>query len=161
MKRFVSVIAFAVVTATFQSLLTPSTKVLAACGPGVSGTCTAGVDPVTGVPGVSVDNCCPGYYAYRKTALALTCYCRRSNDSLQSFLNVANGVLMPASVVLGIFIIILAGYKILTSQGNPQELQIGKENLTSGIIGLIFVLMAVSVLRVIIKALITGDTNPF
>jgi len=69
--------------------------------------------------------------------------------------------MIPLTIIVGLFIIVLAGYKILTSQGNPQELQTGKDNLTSAIIGLIFVLMAVSILRVIIKALITGNADPF
>ncbi|MBU1970420.1 hypothetical protein KJ605_01445 [Patescibacteria group bacterium] len=75
--------------------------------------------------------------------------------------SIINGIVLPLAVILGLFLIVLSGYKILTSQGNPQELQTGKENLTSAIIGLIFVLMAVSILRVIIKALITGDADPF
>jgi len=69
--------------------------------------------------------------------------------------------MIPLTIILGIFIIVLAGYKILTSQGDPTKLQEGKDNLTSAIIGLIFVLMAVSILRVVIKALITGNVDPF
>jgi TRAP-type C4-dicarboxylate transport system permease small subunit len=80
---------------------------------------------------------------------------------LTEFFRIINGILIPLVIIVGILIIVRAGYSIMTSQGNPQELQTGKENLTSAIIGLIFVLMAVSILRVIIKALITGNTDPF
>lgn len=89
------------------------------------------------------------------------CSCVSANTELTELFSIINGIMLPIVIIVGMFIIILAGYKILTSQGNPQELQTGKENLTSAIIGLIFVLMAVSILRVIIKALITGDQDPF
>lgn len=90
-----------------------------------------------------------------------TCTCVAANDALVDLFKILNGIMLPLVIILGFFIIVLAGYKILTSQGNPQELQGGKENLTSGIIGLIFVLLAVSILRVIIRALITGNAVPF
>lgn len=89
------------------------------------------------------------------------CKCVKANEELSELFTIINGILIPITIIIGLFIIISSGYKILTSQGDPQELQTGKENLTSAIIGLIFVLMAVSILRVIIKTLITGDTDPF
>lgn len=107
----------------------------------------------------SLDKCCPGKVPERPGDG--TCTCTDANTALTELFGIINGIMIPLTIILGLFIIVLAGYKILTSQGNPQELQTGKENLTSAIIGLIFVLMAVSILRVIIKALITGDADPF
>ncbi|MBU0649856.1 pilin [Patescibacteria group bacterium] len=106
-----------------------------------------------------IDNCDSGYTPVRTQPD--TCECKPVNEELVGLFSIINGIVLPLAVILGLFLIVLSGYKILTSQGNPQELQTGKENLTSAIIGLIFVLMAVSILRVIIKALITGDADPF
>lgn len=103
------------------------------------------------------DSCCPGSVAQRDGA---NCVCESSKDAVYRLFDIINGIVMPIVVILGIFQIVLKGYKIMTSQGDPTALQEGKEGLTSAIIGLIFVLMAVSILRVIIKALITGDADP-
>lgn len=128
-------------------------------------------DPTcTGIPATS-DSCCISdagdmYSSCEDGKVAVktgsdSCVCKDANTELTELFSILNGIMIPITIIAGLFIIILSGYKILTSQGNPQELQTGKENLTSAIIGLIFVLMAVSILRVIIKALITGDTDPF
>lgn len=60
----------------------------------------------------------------------------------------------PIAIVLGVLIIIVSGYTIMTSQGDPRAVQNAKENLTSGIMGLIFILVAVSLLRIIISSLV-------
>jgi hypothetical protein len=61
-------------------------------------------------------------------------------------------LLIPIALgVFGIPLIIINGYKILTSQGDPKRVQEGKEGLTSAIIGLVFVLLAMSILRVILN----------
>lgn len=63
-------------------------------------------------------------------------------------------LLLPIAVgVAGIPLIIINGYKIMTSQGNPAAVQDGKEGLTSAIIGLLFVLLALVIIRVIISSL--------
>ncbi len=136
-------------------------------------TCTDPADASTCIPpGAGTDDCCmhpqgwalsscePGKFPRLKNGLT-ECECVLANTELSDLFSIINGIMLPIVIIVGMFIIVLAGYKILTSQGNPQELQTGKENLTSAIIGLIFVLMAVSILRVIIKALITGDQDPF
>lgn len=89
------------------------------------------------------------------------CSCVEVNYKVQQFFNILNGIIIPVTILIGIVSIMINGYKILTSQGNPQELQAGKEGVTSAIIGLLFSLMAVSILRVIIKSTITGDVDPF
>lgn len=109
--------------------------------------------------GTIINNCGTGNLA-EKTADGTDCLCQLADaTALGSLFTTINGVMLPLVVIGGVFLIVRAGYKILTSQGNPQELQEGKENLTSAIIGLVFVLMAVSILRVIIKALITGNAD--
>ncbi len=104
------------------------------------------------------DFCTPGHIMKIEIP---DCTCQKVNVAISDLFRTIDGIMLPISIIVGMFIIVLSGYKILTSQGDPTSLQTGKENLTSAIIGLIFVLLSVSILRVIIKALITGDQNPF
>ncbi len=63
-------------------------------------------------------------------------------------------IVLPVAVgFIGIPLIIINGYKILTSQGDPQRVQSGKEGLTSAVVGLIFVLLALSILRIMLNVL--------
>lgn len=133
----------------------------AACAPDGHGGHTPLPNDCCTTPAGIIDQCPSGQFGRRDPAVPANCTCVSASTELTDLLSIVNGIMIPITVIAGMFLIILAGYKILTSQGNPQELQTGKENLTSAIIGLIFVLMAVSILRVIIKALITGDTDPF
>lgn len=50
---------------------------------------------------------------------------------------------------IAILLIIYAGYLIMTSAGNPQRVQAGKELLTAAIMGLILLLFGVFILQVI------------
>ncbi len=63
-------------------------------------------------------------------------------------------ILIPLSVILGIFLIILNGYKLLTSQGDPRNVQEAREGLTSAIIGIIFVVLSIVILRLIIGGIL-------
>src|SRR3989344_4132616 len=74
--------------------------------------------------------------------------------TLENFLSIIYDMMLPAAVILGFFLIALSGYKIMTSQGNPVQTKAGKENLTSAIFGLIFVLLSVVILRIIIGSFI-------
>ena len=74
--------------------------------------------------------------------------------TLENFLSIIYDMMLPAAVILGFFLIALSGYKIMTSQGNPEQTKAGKENLTSAIFGLIFVLLSVVILRIIIGSFI-------
>jgi hypothetical protein len=50
-----------------------------------------------------------------------------------------------ATVVL----LVVAGYKMISSQGNPEKLKDAKEMITNAIIGLVFILLSVSILLLI------------
>lgn len=128
------------------------------CGPD---TCCLVCDPVTSDPYDVVNNC-PMGTTPSINAAGDDCSCTNASDKLKAFFNIINSILLPISVILGLFLVMLSGYKIMSSQGDPAKLNQGKEGLTSAIIGLLFVLMAVSILRVLIKALISGyTTTPF
>jgi hypothetical protein len=59
------------------------------------------------------------------------------------------------SFVLGIgggialILIILAGYKFITSQGNPEKVKAANEQLTSAIVGLLFIILSFVILQII------------
>ena len=88
--------------------------------------------------------------------------CVEAKDTFSRVFTPMANILTGVAVISGFFLLVIAGYKIMTSQGNPQNLQEGKDMLGAVIPGLIFVLIASSILRVLIKVLISGGTtNPF
>ena len=56
-----------------------------------------------------------------------------------------------ASIVGGIafLLIIFGGFKVMTSQNDPERLQSGKNVISAAVIGLAFVLFSVIILKVI------------
>ncbi|OGM15793.1 hypothetical protein A2V56_01065 [Candidatus Woesebacteria bacterium RBG_19FT_COMBO_42_9] len=50
---------------------------------------------------------------------------------------------------IAFILILVAGFQIITSQGDPQRLQAGKELLTSAIVGLLLIIFSVFILEVI------------
>lgn len=71
--------------------------------------------------------------------------------NFSSLIRNAYGFLLPVAVGYGIIVIILAGYKIMTSRGDPREVKEGQEKLTAGVLGLIFVILSLSLLRFILR----------
>jgi hypothetical protein len=135
------------------------------CPSGGAGTC---VSCSSANPGIcykqrgsgTLNSCCSGYMCPDTLNTGVNT-CVKGSEKVATLLRTINGIVLPLAVILGMILIIHNGYKLMTSQGDPTKLQEGKDGLTSAIIGLIFVLMAVSILRVIIKALITGNADPF
>ncbi|GEM_PF-5718759 len=72
----------------------------------------------------------------------------RYNEILGSIYN----LLYPVAITYGILQIIFAGYRIMKSEGEPKAMAEAKEHLTDSIIGIVFVILAVIILRVIIKS---------
>ena len=50
---------------------------------------------------------------------------------------------------IAFLLIIIAGFQTMTSQGNPERLQAGRELLTSALAGLILLIFSVFILRII------------
>jgi len=65
-------------------------------------------------------------------------------------------ILYYGGLFIGIFFVILSGYKLMTSAGNPQSTQDAQEQLTAAILGIIFILLSAVILRVIINDIIGG-----
>lgn len=71
--------------------------------------------------------------------------------SFQSLLRTLHGILLPVGIgLIAIPLIIINGYKIMTSQGDPAKVNSGKEGLTSAIIGALFILLSLWIMRVVI-----------
>jgi len=68
-------------------------------------------------------------------------------------------VLYSAGLLIGIFFIIKSGYTLMTSQGDPQAVKEGQEQLTASIIGILFIVLSVALLRIIINSLIGESVN--
>ena len=50
---------------------------------------------------------------------------------------------------LAFLMMLLGAFQMLTSAGNPETLQAGKDRLTSAVIGLLFIIFAVLLLQII------------
>jgi hypothetical protein len=101
----------------------------------------ASVPPVPPAPG-------SGNYDFSYTGL-------KFND-LQSVLAPIVKIVYYAALVVGVVFIIYSGYVIMTSEGNPQIMQQGQEQLTAAILGILFILLSAAILRVIINSIILG-----
>jgi len=74
-----------------------------------------------------------------------------NTGSLSTLIGDIYNILFPIAIVYGVFEIIVAGYKIMQSQGEPRTLDDAKQHLTDSLIGIVFVILAVVILRAIIK----------
>jgi hypothetical protein len=68
--------------------------------------------------------------------------------------------LYPVAIFIGMFFIVKSGYGLMTSEGNPQKVKESQESLSAAIIGLIFVLLSVALIRVILSSIL-GLVVPF
>lgn len=80
---------------------------------------------------------------------AIGCVPVLNNDSGTSF----SGFVLKWAIGVGggvaFFLIVYAGFMIMTSQGNPERLKAGQELLTSAISGVILLVLCVFILNVI------------
>jgi hypothetical protein len=58
-------------------------------------------------------------------------------------------ILLGISGAVALILIIVAGYQLMISQGNPEKVKAARERLTSAIIGLLFIIFSVAILQVI------------
>jgi hypothetical protein len=74
--------------------------------------------------------------------------------TIEQILGAVSGLLFPIGLALGLFFIVKAGYTYMTSQGNPEMTKKAQEDLTAAIVGIVFILLSVTILRVIMKSVI-------
>lgn len=58
-------------------------------------------------------------------------------------------VLLSISGGIAIILIIISGYKFMTSKGNPEQVQVAREQLTAAVVGLLFVIFSLVILQTI------------
>lgn len=66
-----------------------------------------------------------------------------------SFIKKLFAILLSLSGGVALILIIISGYRLMTSSGNPEKVQAAQETLTSAIVGLLFVLFSLVILEVI------------
>lgn len=67
----------------------------------------------------------------------------------QGFVGRIFGILLSLAGGVAIILIIISGYRLMASGGNPEKVQQAREQLTSAIIGLLFVIFSLSILQFI------------
>jgi len=58
-------------------------------------------------------------------------------------------ILLSLAGGVALFLIIGAGYQLMTSQGNPEKVKAARESLTSAIVGLLFLIFSTAILQII------------
>lgn len=81
-------------------------------------------------------------------------------DDLGSLMGGIYRILFPLGLGISLFVILRAGYKYMVSEGDPTNVKEAQEELTSGVLGALFILLSVSMLRIILKQ-IFGATISF
>lgn len=66
-----------------------------------------------------------------------------------SFIKSLMGVILGLAGGIALLLIIYSGYKLMTSQGNPETIQGARETLTSAIVGLLFIIFSMVILQII------------
>lgn len=65
------------------------------------------------------------------------------------FVTAILGILLSISGGIAVLIISFSGYKLMTSNGNPEAVQEARERLTSAIVGLLFIIFSLVIIQVI------------
>ena len=84
-------------------------------------------------------------------------FAQQTEPALKNLFSAIYQILLPASIILGVVLIIINGYGLLTSEGDPRKVQTAQENLTSAILGLVFVLAALAIYRVVVTSFFGGS----
>ena len=67
----------------------------------------------------------------------------------EAFVGNLFAILLSLSGGVALILIIISGYRLMTSQGNPEKVQQAREQLTSAIIGLLFIIFSLAILQII------------
>lgn len=65
------------------------------------------------------------------------------------FVKSAFGILLSLAGGIALVLIMISGYRLMVSQGNPEKVQAAREQLTSAIVGLLFIIFSITILQVI------------
>ena len=89
--------------------------------------------------------------SYLSTCLGGTCDTAIGEISLdpKQFISTIFSVLLTLASAIAVVLIIVSGYRLMISQGNPEQIQGAKDQLTAAIVGLLFLALSFSILRFI------------
>lgn len=73
---------------------------------------------------------------------------------LDLLINPVLKILYYGGLGIGLFFIIFSGYNLMTSGGDPNKTQSAKEQLTAAVLGILFILLSSTILRIIIGDII-------
>ncbi len=59
------------------------------------------------------------------------------------------GIILGIAGIAALFIIIITGYRLMTSQGDPEKIKAAREQLTAAVVGLVFIIFSVAILSLI------------
>lgn len=91
--------------------------------------------------------------AFSRPVFAASCSIQDAATNINCFLEFLYKLLLPLAIgVLGIPLVIINGYKIMTSQGDPAKTKEGKEGLTAAVIGIIFLASSLVILNIILNS---------
>jgi formate hydrogenlyase subunit 3/multisubunit Na+/H+ antiporter MnhD subunit len=65
-----------------------------------------------------------------------------------AFIKAIYGLLLAVSGAIAVLLLMRAGYRIQTSQGKPEAIKEGQEQITATIVGLFFLIFAFVILQV-------------
>lgn len=71
------------------------------------------------------------------------------STDVASFTRSLVGIVLSIAGGIAILLIIISGYRIMVSQGNPENIKNAREQLTAAIVGLLFVIFSLVILQVI------------
>jgi hypothetical protein len=71
------------------------------------------------------------------------------NVSPEGFVKSFFGILLSISGGIALLLIIISGYKLIASRGNPERVTEAKDRFTSAIIGLLFIVFSLVILQII------------
>jgi len=69
--------------------------------------------------------------------------------NVPSFVKSLFGILLSLAGAIAVLLIIISGYRLMASQGNPEKAQQAKEQLTAAIVGLLFIIFSLVILETI------------
>ena len=78
-------------------------------------------------------------------------------NTLADLVNILLTFLVPMAGIILFFVIIWGGYDLLLSQGDPERVQSGKNKITSGIIGMVPLVLSFLIARIIGYIFGVGD----
>jgi hypothetical protein len=65
------------------------------------------------------------------------------------FIKAMFGIILSVSGGIALLLIIISGYGMIASRGNPEKIQAARERLTAAIIGLVFIIFSIVILQII------------